>query len=187
MVIWLIVLLLLVVGIVSYFYINSWPILTAWDNFYDLQIQLLDWTNLSFADFRGKKVLIVNIASMCGLVGQLSDLQKLYTMYQDKLIVLWVPSNQFLGQEPKDNAEIATFCQRNYGVTFLIAAKTFVRWKQQHPVYQWLTHKELNHIQDSTVMRNYQKYLISEQWILLGVFSPQTLPFDTQLLTMLVS
>ncbi len=176
---------LIVIGILVYRWMDSPRVLTAPKNFYDLQISLLNGHPLHFSDFAWKKVLIVNTASECGLVSQLWSLQNLYELYQDRLVVLGVPSNQFLWQEPKNGTEIAAFCQKNYGVTFLMTEKIFVKWRSQHPVYQRLTHKKLNDFSNSTVKWNYQKYLIDEHGKLIAIFQPTTQPFDKELIALL--
>ena len=185
-VIWCII-VLIVVWLLVYRWMDGPRVLTAPKNFYDLQISLLNGHPLYFSDFVGKKVLIVNTASECGLVDQLWSLQNLYELYKDRLIVLGVPSNQFLWQEPKNWTEIAAFCQKNYGVTFLMTEKICVKWRDQNPVYQRLTHKKLNDYKDSTVSWNYQKYLIDEHGKLIAIFQPTIQPFDKELIALLGS
>lgn len=155
-------------------------------DFYALQIKSIDWDSISFEQFRGKKVLIVNVASECWFTDQYASLQNLYELYQDQLVILGVPSNQFLGQEPWNEAQIKQFCQKNYGVSFLLAEKAQVFGPDQHPVYQWLTRKELNNVANSRVTRNFQKYLVDESWHLLAHFSPNTIPFDKRITQYLV-
>jgi glutathione peroxidase len=140
---------------------------------------------LLFSDFVGKKVLIVNIASRCGFTPQLSSLQNLYELYQDRLIVVGVPCDQFLNQSPENEAEMRLFCEKNYGVSFLLTEKVAVRGPQQHPAYQRLTNKSLNGVKNSIVKWNFQKYLINEEGILLDVFGPNTEPFDEKIVSYL--
>ena len=155
------------------------PITTT--NFYDLSVVDINGNTLAFSSFAGKKVLIVNIASRCGFTPQLSSLQNLYELYQDRLIILGVPSNQFLNQSPENEWEMRQFCQRNYGVGFLLSEKVAVRWPDQHPVYQRLTRKSLNGVKGSVVKRNFQKYLVDEEGSLIDVFSPTVEPFDEKI------
>lgn len=186
LVVW-VVIVIIVMSIGIYRWMNSPRVLTAPKNFYDLQIALLDGHPLYFSDFVGKKVLIVNTATACGLVGQLWSLQNLYELYKDKLVVLGVPCDQFLWQEPRNGVEIGAFCKKNYGVSFLMAEKSFVRWRQQHPVYQRLTHKKLNNFKNSSVTWNYQKYLIDEHGKLQAIFQPTVQPFDKELIALLTA
>ena len=109
--------------------------------------------------YKGKQILIVNTASECGYTPQYQDLQKLHETYPN-LVMIGFPCNQFMGQEPGSNAEIKSFCQKNYGVTFLMAEKIDVKGKNQHPLYQWLTQKEKNGVENSTVSWNFNKFLI---------------------------
>lgn len=149
---------------------------------YDIQIDALDGTPLDLHQFEGKKLLIVNVASKCGLTPQYKDLQELYDEYGDKLAIIGVPSNQFLGQEPGSSDEIATFCQKNYGVTFQMTEKVDVKGKNQHPLYQWLTSKELNNIEDTKVKWNFQKYIIDVDGSYLAMIGPKTLPLSENVL-----
>jgi glutathione peroxidase len=106
-------------------------------------------------------------------------------LYQDRLIVVGVPCDQFLNQSPENEAEMRLFCEKNYGVSFLLTEKVAVRGPQQHPVYQRLTNKLLNGVKNSIVKWNFQKYLINEEGILLDVFGPNTEPFDEKIVSYL--
>lgn len=121
----------------------------------------IDGKEFSMSSLKGKKIMIVNVASECGYTPQYKDLQKLYAEYKDKgLVILGFPCNQFAGQEPGTNDEIQSFCEKNYGVTFPLFSKIQVSGKGQHPIYQWLTKKELNGVEDSEVSWNFNKYLV---------------------------
>ena len=111
-------------------------------NLYDIQINSLQGKPINFGDFKGKHILFVNVASKCGFTPQYKDLEKLYQEYQDDLMVIGVPCNQFGNQEPGSSDEIQEFCQVNYGVSFLITEKVDVKGSNQHPLYAWLTKKE---------------------------------------------
>ena len=111
-------------------------------NFYDIKINSLQGEPIEFEDFKGKHILIVNVASKCGFTPQYKALQELHETYKDKLQVIGVPCNQFGGQEPGTAKEIESFCEVNYGVNLLITEKLDVKGKQQHPLYEWLTNKE---------------------------------------------
>lgn len=128
----------------------------------------------SLNDYNGKVLLIVNTASKCGLTPQYKDLQALYEEHKnDDFMILGFPSNDFLKQEPGSEEEIASFCQRNYGVSFDMFQKVHVKGKKKHPVYQFLTEKEKNGVMDSKVTWNFQKYLIDKQGKLVAVFKPK--------------
>lgn len=132
-------------------------------DFYQLSYSSIDGKTISMSDYKGKFVLIVNVASKCGNTPQYEALQKLYEKHKDKLVIIGFPCNQFLGQEPGSEKEIAEFCTKNYGVTFPLASKIDVKGKDQHPIYTWLTSKSLNGVQDDKVEWNFHKYLISPE------------------------
>ena len=127
---------------------------------YDIKINSIDNTPINLSDYKGKKILFVNVASECGFTPQYEDLEKLYKTYKDDLMIIGIPCNQFGGQEPGSAEEIKSFCQVNYGVTFLITEKVDVKGDNQHPLYKWLTEKELNGSKSSSVKWNFQKYLV---------------------------
>lgn len=145
---------------------------------YDIKINSIDNTPINLSDYKGKKILFVNVASECGFTSQYEDLQKLYTEYQDKLMIIGVPCNQFGGQEPGTATEIKTFCQANYGVTFLITEKVDVKGASQHPLYKWLTEKALNGTKSSSVKWNFQKYLIDENGAFIDYWYSITKPMS---------
>tara|TARA_A100001035_G_scaffold243393_1_gene210405 strand:- start:691 stop:1245 length:555 start_codon:yes stop_codon:yes gene_type:complete len=130
-----------------------------------------------FSKLKGKKVMIVNTASKCGLTFQYEALQKLYSQYKDlNFIVIGFPSNDFLWQEPGSNDEIIDFCEENYGVTFPMMSKVTVKGSKKHPIYQFLTQKSKNNFKDSRVTWNFQKYLINEDGRIEKIISPRTRP-----------
>ena len=154
------------------------------DSFYALSANSIDGENLSFEQFKGQKVLIVNVASKCGLTPQYEDLESLFKMYGGRgFTIVGFPANNFNKQEPGSEKEIKTFCEVNYGVSFQMMSKISVKGDDMHPVYQWLTQKELNGVEDSQVRWNFQKYLIDEQGQLVEVFSPKTKPLSEQLVS----
>ncbi len=154
----------------------------AGKSFYDLSIKSLDGKKtINFKDFKGKKVLLVNTASKCGYTPQYDGLQKLQERYKDKLIVIGLPCNQFLGQEPGTADEIGAFCQKNYGVTFQMTEKIDVKGKGQHPVYQWLCQKENNGVQDVTVGWNFGKFLIDEKGNYVAYFPSKVDPLSAEI------
>jgi len=130
-----------------------------------------------FSKLKGKKVMIVNTASKCGLTFQYEALQKLYSQYKDlHFIVIGFPSNDFLWQEPGSNDEIIDFCEENYGVTFPMMSKVTVKGSKKHPIYQFLTQKSKNNFKDSRVTWNFQKYLINKDGRIEKIISPRTRP-----------
>lgn len=143
---------------------------------YDYKVESLDGGEINFADFKGKKILVVNTASECGFTPQYADLETLSKEYKDKLVVVGFPANNFGGQEPGSNEEIATFCQKNYGVTFPMAAKVSVKGDDTAPIFRYLTEKELNGVKNSAIMWNFTKFLVDENGKLIDSFVSTTKP-----------
>lgn len=153
------------------------------ETIYQFKVQDLEGNEFDFSSLKGKKILIVNTASKCGLTPQYKDLQAIYDKYKDKnFVVVGFPANNFASQEPGTNEEIASFCERNYGVTFPMMEKISVKGADMHPVYQFLTQKSKNGLQDSNVKWNFQKYLINENGELEKVIAPKTLPTDKEVI-----
>lgn len=149
---------------------------------YDIPLTMNDGAGSSFGRFRGKAVLVVNVASKCGFTSQYDGLQRLYERFQDQgLEILGVPCNQFAGQEPGDDAEIAEFCRLNFGVTFPLTAKAKVRGKDQHPLYQELTRFK-HPLLPGLIKWNFEKFLISRDGEVLERFGSRTEPDDAELL-----
>lgn len=148
---------------------------------YEFKVESLDGGEIDFAQFKGKKILIVNTASKCGFTPQYEDLEKLYEQFKDKLVIIGFPANNFMKQEPGSDKEIASFCQKNYGVTFPMASKISVKGKDQAPIYTWLTQKRYNGFQDSKVSWNFNKYLLDEKGNLIGVFGSRTKPLSEEI------
>jgi len=146
---------------------------------YQFKIKDLSGNDFDFASLKGKKIMIVNTASKCGLTPQYKELEALYKQYKDKgFVIVGFPANNFASQEPGTNEEIATFCQLNYGVTFPMMGKISVKGDDMHEIYQFLTQKDKNGLQDSEVKWNFQKYLLNEKGELVKVIDPRTLPTD---------
>lgn len=148
---------------------------------YDISINSITGEPIDLKAFKGKKILFVNTASECGFTGQYEDLEKLHKKYQDKLVVIGVPCNQFGGQEPGTLTEIKTFCEVNYGVTFLLTEKVDVKGDNQHPLYAWLTKKENNGVKNSGVKWNFQKYLIDENGNYMDFYYSITKPLSSKI------
>ena len=167
------ILALLILMIGSTFYLSQNK------SFHGFKIQALDSDEvIDFQSFAGKKILVVNVASKCGYTGQYADLEKLYKTYENQLIIVGFPCNQFLKQEPGSEAEIAQFCSSNYGVTFPMTTKIDVKGKEQHEIYQWLTDKSLNGKDDFKVKWNFNKFLVDENGQLIDHFPSKVKPFD---------
>ena len=154
---------------------------SAIKNIYNIKINSLQGNPIDLLQFKGKKILFVNVASKCGFTAQYKDLQKLQDIYNDTLVIIGLPCNQFGKQEPGNASEIQEFCKVNYGVTFLITEKIDVKGKNQHPLYKWLTDKDSNGKQNSTVKWNFQKYLIDEQGEFLNYFYSITKPMSSRI------
>ena len=150
---------------------------------YDFEASTIDGAAIDWSQYKGKKLLIVNTASKCGLTPQYEDLQAIYEKYNDKNFeIIGFPANDFLSQEPGSNSEIQEFCTKNYGVSFLMMEKISVKGNNMHPLYKWLTSKKENGLQDSKVKWNFQKYLINEEGELVGHLPPKEKPTSERLL-----
>ena len=146
---------------------------------YDYKVPALEeGKEINFADFKGKKILIVNTASECGFTPQYADLEKLSNEYKDKLVVIGFPANNFGGQEPGSNKEIATFCQRNYGVSFPMAAKVSVKGTDIAPIYKFLTEKKENGVKNTKILWNFTKILLDEKGNVIDSFLSTTNPMS---------
>jgi glutathione peroxidase len=149
---------------------------------YTFKVKDLSGSEFDFSSLKGKKILIVNTASECGLTPQYEQLQAIYEKYQDKnFVIVGFPANNFGAQEPGSNEQIKTFCKQNYGVTFPMMSKISVKGSDMHEIYQFLTQKAKNGLEDSTVEWNFQKYLIDENGHLVDVISPRVLPNDSSI------
>ena len=152
------------------------------ETIYQFKVKSLEGGDFDFSTLKGKKILVVNTASKCGLTPQYEQLQAIYDKYKDQnFVIVGFPANNFMSQEPGTSSEIAEFCQRNYGVTFPMMNKISVKGKDMHAVYQFLTQKAKNGLQDSDVEWNFQKYLINEKGELAKVVSPRVLPTDAEI------
>jgi glutathione peroxidase len=155
--------------------------MSAKKSIYDIEINSLQGKPINLSLFKGKKILFVNVASKCGFTPQYKELQKLHNLYEESLVVIGVPCNQFGKQEPGNSSEINEFCQVNYGVSFLITEKISVKGKEQHPLYRWLTDKNENGRKNSSVKWNFQKYLISEDGELIDYYYSMTSPTSSKI------
>ncbi len=143
---------------------------------YEIDLTMNDGTRKSFGEFRGRPVLVVNVASKCGFTPQYAGLEKLYAMYAGEgLVVLGMPCNQFMGQEPGNDGEIAEFCSTTFGVTFPLLSKGDVRGKDQHPLYGELT-KFRNGVLPGLVKWNFEKFLVDREGDVVARFAPTVEP-----------
>ena len=146
-------------------------------SFYNIKVKTIDGEDFDLSTFKGKKLLVVNVASKCGLTPQYKQLEELYKEYKNQnFAVLAFPSSDFANQEYSDSQKISSFCQKNYGVTFPIFEKVSVKGKSKHFIYQWLTEKNKNGKKNVSVLWNFQKFIIDEngQWV--DYFLPTTSP-----------
>jgi glutathione peroxidase len=154
----------------------------AQNNFHSFKVKTLEGETFDMSTLKGKKVMVVNTASKCGLTPQYEALQKLYEDYgSDDFVIIGFPANNFMNQEPGTAEEIREFCSENYGVTFPMMEKISVKGDDMHPIYQWLTQESKNGVEDSKVSWNFQKYLIDENGNLVKMFSPRTKPDDEEI------
>ena len=158
----------------------------AQQSFHDFEVLDIEGNALSLSQFKGKKVLVVNVASECGLTPQYEGLQELYKTYgEDNFVIIGFPANNFMGQEPGSNEEILDFCSNTYNVTFPMMAKISVKGKEQHPLYAWLTNADENGVTDAQVTWNFQKFLIGEDGQWLTYFSPKVEPLSEEIVNWL--
>ncbi len=151
---------------------------------YDFKVKDIDGKDFSFTSLKGKKILVVNVASKCGLTPQYEKLQQLYEKYKDKnFVIVGFPANNFNGQEPGTNEEIKTFCVLNYDVSFPMMSKIDVTGDNKAPIYKWLTEKSENGKIDAEVQWNFQKFMIDENGQLVGFVPPREDPFSDKIIS----
>ena len=155
--------------------------MTPTNSIYNISINSLENNPIDLSDFKGKKLLFVNVASKCGFTPQYKALQELHESHKQSLEIIGVPCNQFGAQEPGSPEDIKSFCQRNYGVDFLITEKINVKGSDQHALYAWLTDKKINGSKSSSVKWNFQKYLVNEEGSLIDYFYSLTSPLSKKI------
>ncbi|OJV80678.1 MAG: glutathione peroxidase [Bacteroidia bacterium 44-10] len=154
---------------------------------YDFTVKDIDGNDFSLASLKGKKVLVVNVASKCGLTPQYEQLQELYEKYRYlNFVIIGFPANNFMGQEPGTNEEIKEFCTANYGVTFPMMEKISVKGKDQAPLYKWLTNKSENGVLDQEVTWNFQKFMVDEEGHLVDVVLPKESPMSDKIINWII-
>ncbi len=152
-------------------------------SFYDFKATTIDGQPFDLATLKGKKVLVVNVASKCGYTPQYAQLEELYKKYStDNFVIIAFPANNFMGQEPGTNEEIKEFCTSKYNVTFPMMAKISVKGKDIDPLYNWLTVKDQNGVLDAPVKWNFQKFMINEQGQVVDFAAPGEKPFDDKII-----
>lgn len=158
---------------------TTWIIMAT--SIYDFKVPGLEGREINFADYKGKKILIVNTASKCGYTPQYEALEKLYETYKDKLVIVGFPANNFGGQEPGSNREIQEFCKRNYGVTFPMAEKVSVKGDDVHPLFKYLNAEAKKLGQDDPIQWNFTKFLVDENGKLVHVFASKVTPLSEEI------
>lgn len=155
-------------------------------SFYTIAIKDIDGIELALDSFKGKKVLLVNTASACGYTPQYNDLEKLYQQYKKDLVILALPCNDFGAQEPLSADEIKAFCNKQYPVSFHITEKVKIKGPGRHPLYQWLSDKNLNGWNETEPSWNFCKYLIDEQGELFAFYSEKMNPLGNEMAQALI-
>lgn len=151
-------------------------------NLYSFKVTDIDGKEFDFSTLKGKKVLIVNVASKCGLTPQYTQLQELYAKYKNNnFVIVGFPANNFNGQEPGTNEDIKTFCTLNYNVDFPMMSKIDVVGENKAPIYKWLTEKSVNGKLDAEVQWNFQKFMIDEKGNLVDFVAPRESPLSTKI------
>ncbi|MES2799807.1 MAG: glutathione peroxidase [Bacteroidota bacterium] len=151
---------------------------------HEFKVKDINGNDFDFSTLKGKKIMVVNTASKCGLTPQYEQLQDVYETYKDSnFIIIGFPANNFMGQEPGSDEEIESFCQVNYGVSFPMMAKISVKGKDMHELYLFLTQLNQNGLSENEVKWNFQKYLLNEEGFLEKVIPPTTLPNDEEVVS----
>jgi len=170
--------------LITLFTYLSFMAIPASNSVHQFTMTNIDGESVSLEQYKGKVILIVNTASKCGLTPQYKDLEALYEAKKDEgLVILGFPANNFASQEPGSDTEIAAFCEKNYGVSFPMFSKISVKGKDMHPLYQFLTQKAKNGVEDSEVSWNFQKYLLDQNGVLQAVISPRTSVSDADVMS----
>ena len=148
-----------------------------------ISLKTIDGESFDFGSLKGKRLLLVNTASFCGYTPQYKQLQELHEQFGgESFVIVGFPANNFGQQEPHDNTTIQEFCSKNFGVSFLMMEKISVSGSDMHPLYQWLTQKSMNGVQDAPVKWNFQKFLIDEEGRWIDVLSSGVSPLDDKVL-----
>lgn len=154
---------------------------SSMETIYNYKVESLNGSEIDFEDFKGKKILIVNTASECGFTKQYADLEEISKTYPDKVVVVGFPANNFGNQESGTNEEIGAFCEKNFGVTFPLAAKVSVKGDDIAPIFKYLTEKDMNGVKNTTILWNFTKFLVDENGKLIDSFISTTKPTDEKI------
>jgi len=157
----------------------------AQDSIYNYSFIDIEGTTVQLESFKGKKIMFVNVASECGFTGQYKELQELHEAYSNNVVLIGFPCDQFGGQEPGSETEIKSFCEKNYGVTFLMASKIDVKGEEQDGIYSWLTSESKNGVESSKVSWNFEKYIVDENGALIGHFKSAVKPMSDKITSLL--
>jgi len=169
--------------IFTFFLIFAGISLSGQSSIYDFVVKDINGKDFSFSSLKGKKIMIINTASKCGFTPQYADLDSLYKKYNDRnFVIIAFPANNFMNQEPGSDKQIQDFCQKNYGISFPLMSKISVKGDDMHPLYKWLTTKNLNGFKDSEVKWNFQKYLIDESGKLVAIIPSKEKPDSQQVI-----
>ena len=174
------IIIVIIMGLAAFLFekfSSARPVQAVKGSLYDFKMTSLEGQEVDFARFKGRYLLIVNTASKCGFTPQYADLEKLHEQFGDRVTVLGFPANNFLWQEPGSNDEIATFCERNYGVKFRMFEKISVKGKDQHPLFTWLEAKT-----GHAPSWNFCKYLIDRNGTVIGFYPSKVKPLDKEII-----
>lgn len=171
-------------NVLSFLLIFNILIMNAQNSIYDFNITTIDGKLMSLSSFKGKKMLLVNTASECGFTPQYQELQELHQNYGEQLVIIGFPANNFGGQEPGTNSDIKSFCQKNYGVTFLMSQKVSVKGENVDPIFKWLNNQE-NQSFKGNIMWNFEKYFIDEKGQLSKRFRSTTKPNSSSITSLI--
>ena len=161
---------------------------TSKGSFHSFSATSLDGKKIDFSEYKVKKVVVLNVASKCGYTPQYADWQAFHEQYGDKIVVLGFPTNDFMNQEPGSEEQIASFCQKNYGVTFQMFSKVdVIKGNNQHPLYKWLSNSDLNGWNDKAPTWNFCKYFIDENGELKKFFASSVNPMDPEIIQLIKS
>ena len=159
-------------------------IMMSQQSVHEFTINTIDGESKNLSDFKGKKMLFVNTASQCGFTPQYMELQELHEKHGDELIIIGFPANNFGGQEPGSNDQIKTFCQKNYGVSFMLSEKVSVKGKNIDPIFKWLNAQD-NQSFKGDIMWNFEKYLIDESGKLIKRYRSMTKPDSDKIISLI--
>jgi glutathione peroxidase len=157
----------------------------AQESIYDIAINDISGNPIDLNEFKGKHIMFVNVASECGFTPQYAGLEELHQQFEEGLVVIGLPCNQFGGQEKGTEKEIQQFCKLNFGVSFLLTEKIEVKGEGKHPLYSWLTDKKINGKSSSSVKWNFQKYVVNEKGEFVNYFYSTTKPLSPKITSIL--